>query len=170
MKGSKILLAAGLLLPLIAWSPAKSSPGAPPQQQTLSAAELKELAAAEETQRQELVNLEKETVHALQLGNSAFFRRVYSDDFLGTGAAGQLLDKSALVDSIERSNAKYSSFLATDIRIRIFQDTAVVTALWSARGSSGGRNFDRQFRVTHIYINSLRGWKAVAGQETLLPG
>jgi Domain of unknown function (DUF4440) len=169
MNGSKILLAS-LLLPLISWMPAKSSPPLPPQQQTLSAAELKERAAAEELERQELVNLEKETVHALELGNSSFFRRVYSDDFLGTGASGQLLDKTALVDSIERSNAKYSSFIASDIRIRIFQDTAVVTALWSARGISGGRGFDRQYRVTHIYLNGLRGWKAVAGQETLLPG
>jgi len=138
--------------------------------QSLSAAELRELAAAQEIQRQELVNLEKETAHALQQNSSSFFRRVYSDDYLGTVASGQLIDKETLVNAVEASNIKYASFIATDIRVRIFQDTAVVTALWSARGNFNGRNFDRQYRVVHVYIYSQHGWKAVSSQETMLPG
>src|SRR5438876_8931273 len=38
-------------------------------------------AAQSEIDRQEIVNLEKEAAHAIQLNNPTFFKRVYSDDF-----------------------------------------------------------------------------------------
>jgi hypothetical protein len=68
------------------------------------------------------------------------------------------------------ASTKYTTFFATDIRIRIYENTAVVTCLWSARGVSEGHSFSRQSRVTTVYVYSLRGWQAVARQETQLPG
>jgi len=52
----------------------------------------------------------------------------------------------------------------------MFEDTAVVTCLWSMRGTQGGKAFSRQSRVTHVYVYGQRGWQAVASQETQLPG
>jgi len=119
----------------------------------------------------ELVALEKETAHAKALNNSSFFQRVYSDDYVGTTPWGEVLNRSALVASIQNSAAKYSSFIATDIHVRIYGPTAVVTCTWSTRGVQNDRNFSRQYRVIHVYLNnSLGGWKVVAGQETILPG
>jgi ketosteroid isomerase-like protein len=119
----------------------------------------------------ELVALEKETAHAMALNNSSFFQRVYSDDYVGISPWGEVLNRSALVASIQNSAAKYSNFIATDIHVRIYGPTAVVTCTWSARGVQNGRNFARQYRVIHVYLNnSLGGWKVVAGQETILPG
>jgi hypothetical protein len=138
--------------------------------QQLSAAELREKAAEDEVKRQELVTLQNETVRAIQMNNTAFFRRVYSDDYIGTMPGGRILDKSALLTSLQSSSTKYTTFLATDIRVRIYQDTAVVTCLWSSRGTSDGHNFVRQSRVTTVYVYGLRGWSAVASQETQLPG
>lgn len=143
---------------------------APAAYAQLSAAELKQKAAEEEMQRQELVTLQNETVHAIQMNNTAFFRRVYSDDYVGTVPGGRVLDKSALLDALQSSTSKYTAFLATDIRVRIYENTAVVTCLWSSRGTSEGHNFTRQSRVTTVYVYGLRGWQAVASQETQLPG
>jgi ketosteroid isomerase-like protein len=119
----------------------------------------------------ELVALEKETAHAMALNNSSFFQRVYNDDFVGTTPTGEILDRSALVASIQNSTTKYSSFIATDIHVRVYGPTAVVTCTWSTRGVQNGRNFSRQYRVIHVYLNNrVGGWKVVAGQETILPG
>jgi hypothetical protein len=137
--------------------------------QQLTAAELKEKAAEDEVKRQELVTLQNETVRAIQMNNMAFFRRVYSDDYIGTMPGGLILDKGALLTFLQSSSTKYTTFLATDIRIRIYEDTAVVTCLWSSRGTSNGRNFVRQSRVTTVYVYGMRGWSAVASQETQLP-
>jgi hypothetical protein len=122
-----------------------------------------------EMQRQEIINLETEAAHAIQLNNSTFFRRVYSDDFVGTLSHGQSVNKTAFIAAVQSSEVKYDSFNAADITVRIFQETAVATCLWSARGSFKGERFDGGMRVIHIYINGPRGWHVVAGQATILP-
>lgn len=127
-------------------------------------------AAEAEIQREELLNLQKETVRAIQTHSTAFFNRVYSDDFVGTSASGMNLDKAALVSSVQNSSINYSSFVATDIRVRIFQNTAVTMCLWSSRGTYQGSTFFRQSRVTTVYVYGQRGWQVVTRQETQLPG
>ena len=135
-----------------------------------TAERLKLEAADAELQREELENLQKETVRAMQLHNGSFFNRLYSDDFLGTSPSGTVQDRAAVVAAVQSSNVKYYSFVATDIRVRIFQNTAIVTCLWSARGAADGSNVSRQYRVTNVYVRNDRGWKVVANQETQLPG
>ncbi len=144
------------------------SPGLRTQAQTAS--ELKEQAAQKEVDRQELENIERETGRAVQLHNGTFFRRVYSDDFIGTLSGGQALDKRSFVTALENSGVEYLSFVVTDIRVRLYEDTAVVTASWSWRRSDRGATISRQARVLHVYVNGPRGWQAVASQETILPG
>jgi ketosteroid isomerase-like protein len=138
--------------------------------QNLSPSELKELAAQNEVRREELVNLETEMARAVQWSNGTIFRRVYGEDFVGITPSGEIKDKAGWIATIENSGVKYSSFLATDIRVRIFEDTAVVTCLWSARGTREGHSFSRQSRVTQVFIYGQRGWQTVASQETVLPG
>ena len=138
--------------------------------QNPTAAELRELAKEKEVKQDELVNLEKETARALQSNNGALFLRIYGEDFVGILPSGEIMDKAGWIARIQDSSTKYSSFVATDIQVRVFEETAVVTCLWSSHGSKNGHTFYRQLRVTHVYIYGQRGWQAVAGQETLLPG
>ena len=139
----------------------------------LTSKEKKERATATEMEvgAEEIVVLEKETAHAMALNNASFFQRVYSDDYVGTAPSGEVFDRSRLVHSIQSSTIKYSDFIATDIHVRLFGPTAVVTCTWSTRGAQDGRNFSKQYRVIHVYLkNVVGGWKVVAGQETVLPG
>ena len=122
-----------------------------------------------ELQRAEILNLEKETVRAIQLNSGTIFRRIYADDFSGTLSHGQPIDRNSLINIVQDSNARYDSFTATDIKIRIFQDTAVASSLWTSRGTYKGRHFDSQMRSIHVYVNGPRGWQVVSGQTTALP-
>jgi hypothetical protein len=131
---------------------------------------LKREAAQAEIQREELLNLAQETARAIQLHNGTFFNRVYTDDFLGTSPSGSSIDKAGVISSVQNNPAKYTSFVASDIQIRIYQDTAVTMCLWSSRGTYQGAPFFKQSRVTTVYLYGVGGWKAVARQETQLPG
>jgi hypothetical protein len=122
-----------------------------------------------EMQRQEVVNLEKETARAIQQNNGTFFRRVYSDDFSGTLSHGQPVNKALLIQAVQESDVKYESFVATDINVRIFRETALAACLWSSRGIYRGQRISSQMRVIHVYLNGPRGWKVVASQATPLP-
>jgi hypothetical protein len=138
--------------------------------QNRTTAELRELAKEKEVKQDELVILEKETARALQWNSGTLFRRVYGEDFVAILPSGQMLDKAAWIATIENPSTKYSSFVASDIRVRMFEETAVVTCLWSSHGTNNGLTFSRQLRVTHVYVYGQRGWQAIASQETLLPG
>jgi len=135
-----------------------------------TAAELRELAKERDAKHDELVSIEKEMARAIQWNNGTIFRRIYGDDFVGVLPTGQTMDKTGWINAIETSGVKYTSFVASDIQVRMFQETAVVTCLWSSRGTQGTKSFTRQWRVIHVYVYGQRGWKTVASQETLLPG
>jgi hypothetical protein len=122
-----------------------------------------------EMQRQEIVNLENETARAIQLSNGTFFRRVYSEDFIGTLSHGQPVNKAQLIDAVQQPGIKYESFISSDIRVRFFRDVAIATCLWSSRTILNGQRVGGQLRVVHVYVNGPRGWQAVASQATPLP-
>jgi hypothetical protein len=122
-----------------------------------------------EMQHAEIVNLEKEAARAIQLNSGTFFRRVYSDDYEGTLSHGVQVNKAKWIEAIESSPAKYQTFRATDIKVRIFQDTAIATCLWSATFVIKDQHFSAQMRAIHVYINTPRGWHVVSGQITNLP-
>jgi Domain of unknown function (DUF4440) len=123
----------------------------------------------QEMQRAEILNLEKETARAIMLNNGTFFRRVYGEDFSGTLSEGQTVDKTHLINVVQNSGARYQSFTASDIQVKLFQETAIATCLWTLRGTYQGRQIETQMRAMHVYINGPRGWHVVSGQNTPLP-
>jgi hypothetical protein len=122
-----------------------------------------------EMQREEIVNLEKETAHAIQQGSGTFFRRVYSEDFIGILSHGQAVNKAQLIEVVQTPGMKYESFIASDIKVRFFRDVAVASSLWSSRTNLNGQRVGGQLRVTHVYVNGPRGWQAVSSEATPLP-
>jgi len=122
-----------------------------------------------EMQRQEIVNLETEAARAIQTNAGTFFRRVYSDDFSGSLSHGQPVNKTTFINAVQTSEVRYDAFNASDISVRLYRDSAVASCLWSARGTYKEQSFNSQMRVIHVYINTPRGWRVVAGQITLLP-
>ncbi|MHB8502995.1 MAG: nuclear transport factor 2 family protein [Candidatus Acidiferrales bacterium] len=122
-----------------------------------------------EMQRQEIVNLEREAAHAIQQGDGTFFRRVYSDEFTGTLSRGEPVNKTGFIDAVQSAAIRYQSFNVSDIKVRIYRDTAVATCLWSSRSIVKGQFVSSQMRAIHIYISGGSGWRVIAGQESPMP-
>jgi hypothetical protein len=122
-----------------------------------------------EVERQEIVSLEREAARAIQLSSGTFFHRVYSDDFAGTLSHGQQINRDQWIATIESPLIKRESFNVTDIKVRIFQDTAVATCLWSSRFILNGQHLSSQLRALHVYVNTPHGWHVISAQTTNLP-
>ncbi|MGB8322984.1 MAG: nuclear transport factor 2 family protein [Candidatus Acidiferrum sp.] len=118
----------------------------------------------------ELATLEKENARALQQRNLTFFRRVYSDDFIAVAPNGRVMDKNQFLSALQLASDFYSSFVVSDIRVRIYKEVAVVTSTRSTIALHEGHTVGQQFRVTRVYVYGQHGWQAVSSQETLLPG
>jgi hypothetical protein len=122
-----------------------------------------------ELQRQEVIVLEKEAAHAILLGDATFFRRVYSDDFSGVLSRGGNVDKASFIAAVQAPGVTYESFAATDIKVRLYRDTAVASGTWSFRAIIKGQRVSTQMRVLHVYFYSGAGYHVISGQVTSLP-
>src|SRR5216683_1211965 len=122
-----------------------------------------------ELQRQEVITLEKEAARAIQLRNPTFFNRVYSEDFSGNLSHGEPVDKARLIAAVQAPDIKYESFTPSNVKVRIYRDTAVATCLWSMRAIFKGQHVSSQMLVMHVYVYGPSGYQVVAGQTTLLP-
>ena len=128
-----------------------------------------EAPANPEMQRQEIINIEGEIARAILLNNATFFRRVYADDFAGTLSHGQSVNRNTLIEVVQSSDVKYDVSISSDVKVRIYQDMAVATCLWTTRGTFRGERFNSQMRITHVFVNTPRGWHVIASQNTALP-
>jgi hypothetical protein len=129
-----------------------------------------EIKPNQEADRQAISNLEQGFAHAIQLNNSTIFNTVFSDDFTGVTFYGEVINKAQQIKLIQTSPNAYDFVHCSDIQVKIYRDVASVSSLRTERGSSQGRSFSRQFRVLRVYINTPRGWRVIAQQETQLPG
>jgi len=135
-----------------------------------SAAQEDELKPNQEADRQAIINLEQGFAHAIQLNNSTIFNTVFSDDFSGVTYFGEVINKAKQIQLIQTSPNTYSFVHCSDVQVKIYRDVASVSSMRTERGSTQGRQFSRQFRVLRVYINTPRGWRVIAQQETQLPG
>jgi len=124
----------------------------------------------QEADRQSITNLEQGFAHAIQLNNSTIFNTVFSDDFTGITYYGEVINKAKQIQLIQNSPNTYAFVHCSDVQVKIFRDVASVTSLRTERGTFEGRQFNRQFRVLRVYMNTPRGWRVVAQQETQLAG
>src|SRR2546430_14434725 len=115
-----------------------------------------------EVQRQEIVSLEGEAARAIQLNNGTYFQRVYSDDFAGTLSHGQQANKTQWIDVIQSPAVKYETFNASEINVRVFQETAAATCSRSSRSVIKGQHVSIQIRAGHAYVDSPPGWPVIS--------
>lgn len=128
-----------------------------------------ELKPNQEADRQAITNLEQGFARAIQLNNSTIFNTVYTDDFSGVTWYGEVVNKAAQIHNLQTSDFTYDFVRCTDVQVRVYRDVASVTSLLTERGANQGKPFVRQLRVLRVYINTTRGWRVIAAQETLLP-
>lgn len=124
----------------------------------------------QEADRQAITNLEQGFAHAIQLNNSTIFNTVYSDEFSGVTYFGEVVSKAQQIRYIQTSTVRWDFVHSSDIQVKIYRDVASVSSLLTERGTDQGRPFVRQLRILRVYINTPRGWRVVAAQETQLPG
>ncbi len=82
---------------------------------------------------------------------------------------GQQVNKDQWIKTIESPLVKREMFIASDIKVHIYQDTAVATCLWSSRFIVNGQRISSQLRAVHVYVYTANGWHVVSGQATNLP-
>ena len=111
--------------------------------------------------------LDEEYQSAVKRNDVGTMARILADDFVLVTGSGKMYSRADLLKESGSSEYFYEHQEDTEKNVRIWGDTAVVTAKLWERGTDRGTAFDRTVWFSDVYIRTPRGWRYVFGQSSL---
>jgi ketosteroid isomerase-like protein len=113
---------------------------------------------------EELVELSRELVRAVQAHDSTRLEELLAEEFTLDGAAGQL-DRQGLLAAAEGAY-EIEDFAYEEIDPDVFGSTAVVVSRYRQRATLGGRDLSLAMRVTDVWVRRDGRWQIVRRHAT----
>ena len=113
--------------------------------------------------------LDTEYQAAVERNDAAAMDRILADDMVLVVGKGAVYTKADLLKSARNRDAVYEKQVEIENsrKVRVWGDTAVVTAKLWLKGTSGGKTFDRKLWFSDTYVRTKGGWKYVFGQSSI---
>ena len=111
--------------------------------------------------------LDKQYQAAVKANDTATMNRILADDFVLVTGRGQAFTKADLLKSAANRDFIYEQQDDTNQTVRVWGNTAVVTALLWLKGTTKGTAFDYKLWFSDTYVRLPSGWKYVFGQASL---
>jgi hypothetical protein len=121
-------------------------------------------AASDTNAQKEIKDLERSRYEAILRGDSALIERTTADDFTLTKADGTVATKADLVNALKSGSVKYQTVDESELQVRLYGNTAVVTGRSTANAARGVITGDLRF--TRVYVHHNGVWQVVSSQQT----
>ena len=92
--------------------------------------------------------------------------RILADDFILVTGSGKTYTKADMLAEARRGDV-YEQNDEESQTVRVWGDTAVVTAKLWEKGTTKGVAFDHRFWFSDTYVRTPHGWQYVFGQSSL---
>ena len=121
------------------------------------------------TAEQAVRHQEAQYAAAVRRQDVAALQAILSDDFIATSSRGELRNRAMELDDL-KPNPEYSidEFLVDDIRVRLLDNTAIVTGRQILGVRYNKQPLTSLFRFTRVYWKRGDRWQVVAQQLTPL--
>ncbi len=113
-----------------------------------------------------LMNLEREWAGAVKRRDIEKIDRLQAKEYLFTDPAGQTWTKTRALDSIKAGDLQIDSFELTDVQVKIYGGTAVVTFAITWNGTFRDNDISGPQRMTDVFVKRDGRWQCVASQAT----
>jgi ketosteroid isomerase-like protein len=114
----------------------------------------------------ELLKLENEFAGAVASNNADALHRLLADDWIIVEPDGGMIDKARFLEVIRSGALSHESMESTDLKVRVYRNTAVVTGLTTSKGKFMGQDFTSCERATDIFVKQADRWQCVFTQLT----
>jgi ketosteroid isomerase-like protein len=111
--------------------------------------------------QEELLSFEQEFTQAVAANDAAAIARFVADDWVIVDADGSVIDKSRFISVIESGALTHESMESTDVAVRVFRDTAVVTGITTSKGQFMGQSFTTRERATDVLARLDGRWLCI---------
>lgn len=122
----------------------------------------------------DVARLLREWSAAFITGNGAWLAANLAENSLHTTADGSVLTREQLIASVTSGGRRLSMVVPDDVRIRVYGDTAVVTAGARLQGTVPGPGgnpvpMSGEQRGIQVWVRTAGAWQLVASQVTPVP-
>lgn len=104
---------------------------------------------------------------AVKSNDAATMDRILADDFVVVTGTGKIYTKADLLDMARTDRVRYERQDESEQTVRVWGDTAVVTAKLWGKGTDQGRSFEWHVWFSDTYVRTPSGWQYVHGQASL---
>ncbi len=112
--------------------------------------------------------LDHERIQAQIGANAVALNRIYADDFIGIGPSGTVRTKPQVISDFTSGDLKFQSITTEDVRVRVYDNTAVETGISTMIGQDKGKAVPRDNRFTRVWIKQAGLWRLVANHYSTL--
>jgi ketosteroid isomerase-like protein len=123
--------------------------------------------AAEEATIREIVDMERQARDASLHRDADFSQRTLAEDYVAITPLGQVTTKQDTVSARKSGQLRYDTINVSDMVVRVYGDTAVVTARADVKGHQLGEDFSGPYRYTRVWVRRTGHWQAVSYQATV---
>jgi ketosteroid isomerase-like protein len=125
--------------------------------------------ATPEEDRRAVAALDVEYQAAVKRNDAATMGRILDDDFVLILGNGTIITRQQLLDGARSGRIVYDQQdeVPGSQTVRVWGDTAVVTAQLWLRATNEGAAFDRHLWFSDTYVRTPDGWRYALGQASL---
>lgn len=121
------------------------------------------------TPQQQVLAVLHDWLDALEHNDLARLERIIAPDYRITASAeGRVMDRTEDLAPIASGDVKFESAEASEIDVRVFGDTAVVTGIGKFSVMLKGKPLTVEERFTDVYVKRKGRWQPVASHMTPL--
>lgn len=111
--------------------------------------------------------LDTEYQAAVKTNDANTMNRILANDFVVVTGNGRIYTKSDLLTMARTKRIQYEHQEDTNKTVRVWGNTAVVTAVLWLKGIDQGNPFDWHVWFSDTYVRTSSGWRYVHGQVSL---
>jgi hypothetical protein len=115
----------------------------------------------------EIIDMERQAREASLHRDPDFSQRTLAEDYVAITPLGQVTTKQDTVSARKSGQLRYDAINVSDMVVRIYGDTAVVTARADVKGHQLGEDFSGPYRYTRVWVRRTGHWQAVSYQATV---
>ena len=104
---------------------------------------------------------------AVEKNDAVTMDRILADDFVLVTGTGKTFTKADLLKDARSKTAIYERQDDSNQIVRVWGDTAVITALLWAKGTEGGKSFEYKLWFSDTYVRTPTGWRYAFGQASI---
>jgi ketosteroid isomerase-like protein len=117
--------------------------------------------------RKIIAALDNEYQAAVKKNDAATMERLLADDFMLVTGSGKTYSKADLLSEARSGRVVYDHQEDTAQMVRVWGDSATITAKLWEKGTDNGKSFDYTLWFTDTYVRTPAGWRYVFAQSSL---